>query len=221
MLSGSGMIGSAGTMDVRALFGANQGKSQPPYGQSVAAASGDIVEISELARNGISAVDPMSIFGMVKDPSGNGAYKTLDEVGQDFSEDLAGMQGVLGKFFRQMGVDPEQELVLQPDGRGHIRVTNQHPQGAAVQELFDRESPLTSRFMVMAARGTLTQVAETVPGFREAYAQDPVGAIEAHEDLLKERLLGFQLSAQGGTFTPRFAGEDWTYNANANAAAAL
>ena len=118
------------------------------------------------------------------------------------------MQTDLGSLFQLSGIDTNQAFSLQPAGKGHVLASSTAQDKAKIDGLFSDNPQLVSRFMVMAARGALSQAAETSPAFAAAYEQDPVSAIKQNIGTLKNLLLGFQLQVKGGEMTPGWAGQD-------------
>ena len=147
----------------------------------------------------------LDTFSVIYDSPAQGRTKTLAEVGQDLQANLADYEELLGGLLRETKVDPATELVLQADGKGHVNVVEDHPDGRAVETLFAENSVLVSRFMVMAARASILHAAETHPTFQQDYQANARGAIEEHIDVLEEHLFDFQLRVQDGELATAFA----------------
>ncbi len=169
-------------------------------------ASRDTVDLSAATYERYALQARLDTFSVIYDnASTRGRTKTLAEVGQDLQANLADYEELLGGLLRETKVDPETELVLQADGKGHVNVVEEHPDGRAVETLFAEHSVLVSRFMVMAARASILHAAETHPTFRQDYQADARGAIEEHIGVLEEHLFDFQLRIQNGEFATAFA----------------
>jgi hypothetical protein len=159
-----------------------------------------------------SSVDGiMDLFGVpdssAADPSFHGGkYKTLGQVGNDFFNDFTNLTGVLGNMFRLGGVGDG--LSMRLDGYGHVLANEDHASADKVNTLFKENSIMVSRFAVMAGRGAIVQAAESVPGFQEAYNEDPPGAIKRYIDDLRDLLFGFRLDYGKNSFTTRFETEE-------------
>ena len=83
-------------------------------------------------------------------------------------------------------------IVMGLNGVGGVNVEGGGNVGQQVQGLFNKSETTVSRFAVMAARAALVDARNTVDGFESDYANDPVAAIKANIDALKDRLLGFR-----------------------------
>jgi len=182
------------------LFRPHQPRNQArTFGFSAGLAeSGDMIEISQEARMRQELVQLLAQVSTYSSRIGGIRYKNLPEVRQDFLADLAGLKMDLIAFLQTARIDMQKPIVLQPDGKGHILVANGHSQSDKINGIFSDNPALVSRFMVMAARGVLTQAAEISPAFREAYASNPPAAIREHIGLLKTLLLGCRLQIEDG-----------------------
>lgn len=179
--------------------------TQPPFGVEAAASVTDQVQISGAGLQKYERMRLIDTFSPVYQTDSPRKTKTLAEVGQDFQADFAGYRDLLGGFLRMAGIDLSEPLTLQPDLKGRINVVGDHPEADTVNQMFDKNSPLVSRFMVMAARASILDAAETEPGFRRDYEEDAVGAIRNHIDALADRLGGFQLQVGQDGFDFDFA----------------
>ncbi|MCX7935106.1 MAG: hypothetical protein N3A66_07595, partial [Planctomycetota bacterium] len=63
-------------------------------------------------------------------------YKTLPEVRQDFLADLAGLKTDIISLLQSARIDMKKPIALQPDGKGHILVANDHPQSDKINGIF-------------------------------------------------------------------------------------
>lgn len=183
-------------------------RSKPPALPINNGVGNDSLAISPQAFEQFSTMQANKTFSSIIDSPRTGDTKSLFEIKQDFQENFADFQAQLGDFFQSAGIDTSQEIILQPDGKGHIRSVGDNPNGQAINNLLDENNPLTARLMVLAARASLLNAAETEPGFKAAFQSDPRNAIKTFLPALKKRLLGFQLRIKDGQMTPAFAGAD-------------
>jgi hypothetical protein len=181
-------------------------RSQPDRQESVMSMGADSVQISAASRSRLKLEELLQTYPVMHGAGSTARVKTLAEIGQEYTADLAGFESLMGEIFRQTGFDTSIPFTLQPDGKGSVQVLGEHPQGRIVQSAFDESSKMTARFMVMAARGTLLEAAEAVPGFRDAYRADGVQAVHTYENELKDLLLSYQMRVSGDGFEPGFGG---------------
>ncbi len=179
--------------------------SQPFAANDVSYDPVDILDVSDQARDFAQEQRLLDLLAQIGTTGPRGRVKTLAEVGQDLQADLAAYDTLLGAVFRRLDVQTDEALVLKPDGKGHVLVENDHPDARTVDNLYGRNRTLVSRFMVIAARAALLNAAETDPGFRSAYEEDAIAAIEENVPLLKDRLLSFRLRVEKGALSTDFA----------------
>lgn len=177
-----------------------QSKAEPDILSALGARSSDKAEISPSSIFRNSSENPLNLFSSVS----SSHYKTIDEVGADLAENYADFENLIGKFFRTADIDTSEEIVLSPDGKGHILERGGHSQENQINNGFSDNPVFTGRFMIIAARASIVDAAETLSGFSTDYQKDPPGAIREHIDGLKERLLGFQMRIKDGNFTHSF-----------------
>jgi hypothetical protein len=163
-------------------------------------APADTADISGAARDMLSRVKNLDIFSLIyPNNDATKATKTLGEVEDDFLGDFNDFSFFFGKMSGMMGLSPDDSFTMGLDGVGGMTVSGTDAGAAAkLQEGFGGNQTLTARFAVMAARAALTDAGATEPGFADAYAEDPVAAIENNIGALKDRLLGFRTVAGGG-----------------------
>lgn len=186
----------------------SQVKLQPFFGPSSKLYRSDTLELSPLAlerHEFLKMFDTFSVIYKTSGKTGKTRTQTLAEVGQDLQANLADLRNLLGDFLRLAGIDTSREIALQPDGKGHILMAGDHPDKAAIEGLFSDNPTLLGRFMVIAARASILNAAETTPSFRAAYETDARAAIRANVPLLKDRLLSFQLRLHNGEYATSFA----------------
>jgi hypothetical protein len=160
----------------------------------------DSADISSSARDMLARVKNLDVFSLIY-PNNDATKqtKTLGEVKNDFLGDFNDFSSFFGQMSSMMGLDAGDSFTMGLDGVGGMTVSGTDAGAAAkLQQGFSANSTLTARFAVMAARAALTDAGATEPGFADAYAQDPVAAIENNIAALKERLLGFRTVAGGG-----------------------
>ena len=160
----------------------------------------DTSDISSKAQEMLDRIKSLDVFSIIypkSDATKN--TKSLGEVKDDFLGDFNDFSSYFGTMSQMMGLSSGDTFTMGLDGVGGMTVAGTDASAAAsLQQGFSANQTMTARFAVMAARAALTDAGSTVPGFKDAYAQNPVGAIENNIDALKERLLGFRTVAGGG-----------------------
>ena len=169
------------------------------YGNKYAQGS-DSVELSTEVQDAIDRIKNLDVFSCIfPDNNPTKPYKSLDEVENDFMSDFKDFSSAFGMMGSAFGMSGSDSISMGLDGKGGMNITGSDPALAGkFAGAFGNET-MTARFAVMAARASLADAGYTVDGFKDAYAQDPVKAIEDNIDALKERLLGFRTTGSGGT----------------------
>lgn len=153
----------------------------------------DSIDISSQARGMLERARNLDVFSCIF-PNNNvasGQYKSLDTVQNEFMSDFSNFSSSFGALAGLYGMGSGQSITMGLDGKGGMTV------GGSDEALANKFSgatseAMTSKFAIMAARAALVDAGNTLDGFDSQYSQDPVGAIEANIDALKERLLGFR-----------------------------
>lgn len=160
----------------------------------------DTTDISAKAQEMLDRIKNLDVFSIIypnSDATKN--TKSLGEVKNDFMGDFNDFSSYFGTMSQMMGLSASDSFTMGLNGVGGMTVTGTDSAMAAnLQQSLGSNQTFTARFAVMAARAALTDAGSTVPGFKEAYAQDPVGAIQNNIDALKDRLLGFRTVSGGG-----------------------
>lgn len=174
-----------------------------------ASAASDTADISTKAQEMLDRIKKLDIFSLIH-PNNDATKgtKTLGEVQSDFMGDFADFSSFFGELSRMTGLSAGESFTMGLDGTGGMTVSGTDAAAAAkLQQGFSANQTMTARFAVMAARAALTDAGSTVDGFAEAYARDPVAAIENNIAALKDRLLGFRTVAGGGEMRYGFVRE--------------
>ena len=161
----------------------------------------DGVDVSETARELLDRIKKLDVFSIIY-PNSDARQKTksLKEVEGDFLADFNDFSKAFGQLSGMMGISGADSFVMGLDGVGGMTVSGTSPgEAAKLQSGFNNNSTMVSRFAVMAAGAALVDAGNTVPGFKDAYSEDAVGAISGNIDALKERLLGFRAVSGGGS----------------------
>lgn len=169
----------------------------------------DDVDFSDKAKELLNRIKELDVFKIIY-PNSDPRQKTksLDEVKSDFLGDFNNFASAFGDMSTMMGLSASSSFTMGLDGTGGMTVKGSDGSTAGkLQQAFNQNSTLVSRFAVMAARASLVDAGNTKEGFKEAYANDPVGAIKDNIDALKERLLGFRTEASGGSMNYGFIRE--------------
>ncbi len=172
--------------------GSRRSTQPPPASRGYAQTSVDDFTFSAEAMQKSTLATILNMVSGSREDANSG-IKTLAQVGQDLQEDLAAFDDLISGIFSAADIDTSQPLTLQADGRGHVLVQSEHKDARAVNDLFAENSVMVSRFMVIAARSSILDAAETEPGFKADYEKDARQAIRTHIDALKERMLGFRM----------------------------
>lgn len=161
----------------------------------------DGVDVSETAKELLDRIKKLDVFSIIY-PNSDARQKTksLSEVEGDFLSDFNDFSSAFGKLSGMMGLSGSDSFVMGLDGVGGMTVSGSSESAAAkLQSGLNGNSTMVARYAVMAARAALVDAGNTVPGFKDAYSSDAVGAITDNIDALKERLLGFRTVSGGGS----------------------
>ncbi len=164
-------------------------------GNTATVAQKDSMNISDLAKDLLERAKSLDVFKIIY-PDGDVSkqYKSLDEVEGDFNKDFMNFSGTFGSLLSSMGLNGA-GLTMGLNGVGGVTVQGEGNAQQKVQSAFNGSSTMVSRFAVMAARAALVDARNSVDGFDASYSKDPVGAITANIDALKERLLGLRTAS--------------------------
>lgn len=172
-------------------------------------AGSDSVDISSQARALLERSRSLDVFSCIF-PNNNvasGQYKSLDTLQSEFMSDFSDFSSAFSSIAGLSGMGAGQSVTMGLDGKGGMTIGGSDEALAAKIGGAATET-MTSRFAVMAARAALVDAGNSLDGFGTQYAQDPVGAIEANIDALKERLLGFRTVASDGEMQYGFMREE-------------
>lgn len=174
-------------------------------GNAAGAKKTDDVALSDRAKELLDRIKELDVFKVIypnSDPRRQ--TKTLDEVNNDFLGDFQNFSSTFGAMSSMMGMSGS-SFTMGLDGTGGMTVNGSDKNSAnKLQQAFNTNQTMVSRFAVMAARAALVDAGNTADGFKDAYAKDPVGAIKDNIGALKERLLGFRTEASGGNMNYGF-----------------
>ena len=164
---------------------------------NLATASADKTEVSDLAKELAQRAKELDVFSIIfPNRDVRKKAKSLDDVENDFNQDFMNFSDVFGKMAQMMGLGEGESFTMGLNGKGGVDVEGTDASGTSkLQQAFNGNSTMVSRFAVMAARAAITDAAKTADGFKQDYETDPFAAIKDHIDELKERLLGFRVSA--------------------------
>ncbi|MBN2712225.1 MAG: hypothetical protein JXR97_07280 [Planctomycetes bacterium] len=176
--------------------------SEDMFSASSCCNSTDEVSLSDLALNRyeiMKIIDGSDVlFNQLTSSGETRKTKTLEEVGQDLQEDLAGFQDffapVLSALQDSLGAE---SLTMRLDGKGHVLMGTDSEDVNMRTELGDNET-FAARFAVIAARSAILDAAANEPGFEQDYKEDAVGAIKKHIDALADRLFGYRMTTEDG-----------------------
>lgn len=160
----------------------------------------DSIDISDTVNEMLDRIRNLDVFSCIY-PNNDVRQKTksLNEVEGDFMADFYDFSSAFGKMSQMMGMGAGDTLAMGLNGTGGMTADGNNQALNDKMAAFASSNPtMVSRYAVMAARASLADAGYTVPGFKEAYAEDPVKAIQDNIDSLKERLLGFRTVASGG-----------------------
>lgn len=161
----------------------------------------DSADISTSAQDLLDRVKSLDVFSCIYPNSdATKSTKSLGQVKNDFFADFNDFSSYFGTMSGMMGISSGSSFTMGLNGVGGMTVSGSNSAMASqLQSSFSNNETLTSRYAIMAARASLTDAGSTIPGFKEAYAKDPVKAIQDYESDLKDRLLGFRTVASEGT----------------------
>lgn len=169
----------------------------------------DSVDLSSTVQEMIDRAKSLDVFSCIfPNNNVNKATKSLDEVESDFMSDFSDFSSAFGKMSQMMGMGSGDSLSVGLNGTGGVNVSgNNEALNEKMSSMMNGNPTMVARYAVMAARASLADAGYTVDGFKEAYAQDPVKAIEDNIGALKERLLGFKTVASDGNMQYGFQRE--------------
>lgn len=174
------------------------------------ASKADGVDLSDTVKELTNRLKELDVFKTIfPNDDIRGKAKSLDTISGEFNNDFSGFASMFGKLTSMLGLDSSQTFTMGLDGKGGMTVDGSDKSmtdklSSFVNNGSSSSQTMIARFAVMAARGALTDAANTVDGFKDAYAQDPFQAIVDNIDALKERLLGFRTEAGNGTMNYGF-----------------
>lgn len=207
--------GASGAYKSQASFSVESFKSSASYLEITGDLSGskyargaDSVDLSGEVQDMLDRIRSLDVFSCIF-PNNDPRQKTksLGEVENDFMSDFYDFAGAFGKMSGMLGMTGSDSVTMGLDGKGGMTFDSSSSEYAnAFAGAFGNET-MTARFAVMAARASLADAGYTVDGFQQAYAQDPVRAIEDNIGALKERLLGFRTVGSGANMQYGFVRE--------------
>ncbi len=169
--------------------------------------STDKADVSETANKLLERIRELDIFKIIfPNSDAREDTKSLDEVEGDFMNDFNNFSSSFSKMSQLMGLGSG-SFTMGLNGTGGMTVNGSDENMAnKLQSMFNGSGNETTvaRFAVMAARAALVDAKTSVPGFEQAYSEDPVGAIKGNIDSLKDLLLGFRTQASGGEMSYGF-----------------
>ncbi len=161
----------------------------------------DITDTVDISAQSIASYSSMwvsnQLFGAAE--TVNGQYKTLDQIGSEFMDGLDSFSSLANSLFASAGINLNNSITLQADGLGNLQQVNEsNPQSAEIENVVSTNNVMTSRFMIVAALGSIQHAAETDPEFVSDYNSDPAATMEKYEETLKQYMLGFQMTLSRG-----------------------
>lgn len=140
----------------------------PPQGRQVA----DYVDISDTARNVANLL---------------GSLPPLSGILGSFQENIAAFGNELGNKFRAAGIDTSRPIDLRVDTKGHVRVTNAHPDQDRIEAIFAEDPEFANRFRGLTAAAEIQKAVADHMEFSRAYEQDPDAALARFSDLFSDK----------------------------------
>ncbi|MHC4872721.1 MAG: hypothetical protein ACYTFY_12840, partial [Planctomycetota bacterium] len=142
-----------------------------------------------------------SILNMGSSKSGT---KSIPEISADLAENISWLENSFGSFFDMMNINPADSVSFQLDGVGGVSVKTDSKDMPKIEQMFQNNPVMVSRYAVAAARASLINAYETDPGFKAGFDYDPRQAIKDNIGLLKDKLLGGSMTYQDRKLTPVF-----------------
>lgn len=149
-------------------------------------------EAAEPAADELSLSSPTSLlqgamsglFGV--EPRADGAIR-IEDIQRAYEQRFEELTGSLSRLMKNAGVDRSQEAVLGVDRLGHVRVTNDHPDKEAIEQVFRDNPAVENQFRQVAGMKSFLDAAEKHEAFADAYAENPVAAVERFLSLFDEQ----------------------------------
>lgn len=124
--------------------------------------------------------DRMDIFGAK--PRADGAVH-LEDIRANYAERFEDFTQKLNGLMKKAGIDRGCEAILQSDGQGKIRVTNNHPDSDKIEALFENNPELANEFRGLSGAASFLRAADEHMKFAAAYAKDPTAAVQQFSHL--------------------------------------
>ncbi|MDF9409343.1 hypothetical protein L7E55_13425 [Pelotomaculum isophthalicicum JI] len=107
----------------------------------------------------------------------NGNVITINDLKAELKEDKESFLSRTNKLFSDNGIDTSKEISLSTDTNGKIIVTNDHPDKAKIEKIFEEESDLANLFRKISGLDSLVRHSDVAIAFQKAYSKDPIAAV--------------------------------------------
>lgn len=150
----------------------------------------DILDISPQAQvaadklNGSSQTGFSSLFGTSADGL---QIENFQEAADQAFENV---QSKLTKLFKEKHIDTSKEIKLQVGADGQVIVANNHPQKAAIEQLFKDDPSLRDEYVKFTAFSEMVAAGQEAEAFQQAYAKNPVAAVAKYSYLFDTKNKG-------------------------------
>jgi hypothetical protein len=106
-------------------------------------------------------------------PQGSGLLARLPRLdllsGEALQAEKADFAEAIGNYFREAGINVPPEPVLRSDWQGAIRVANNHPDKAGIEQIFQDHPEMQQRFARISGAESLARAAEHHKAFMQEY----------------------------------------------------
>ena len=143
--------------------------------------------LSELL--GFPTLDELS---QIQSPGSSGVIR-LEDLRAAYAEAFEKFQERLGGLLEEAGVDRSELARLRSDATGRIFVANDHPDKAAIEQLFEDNPELANQFRGLSGLFSLLEAADEHIEFAAAYEQNPDAAVAEFSHLFADTKSPFEL----------------------------
>jgi hypothetical protein len=134
-----------------------------------------------------------------------GDATSLEELRAQYKSAAAEFEQRLRNSLRERGIDVGDEVALEADALGQIKVAGNHPQTQAIESLFRETPDLRNLFMQLDAHASSLRAADIAAEVEQLYAAAPLEAADRIQQLLGAKAAKFSLVLRPHEITTRFA----------------
>ena len=111
---------------------------------------------------------------------------SIDDLIADCDDMIEAFQDQTMNLFSRYGVDTSQEIELECDEYGNVKVANDHPDKEKIEKIFQDNPELANLYRAISATQSIIYAFEESAGFREMYADNPKQAVQTYRYLFDD-----------------------------------